>query len=208
MFASYHALLSGDLDPSRTHFWLLLGAIACEFAVAAGIILESPKEKDCRERIGMLLVLGGVTVSVIFTVALFLFDEGISGKQQTKIIALETRLEKASQDLVSFGKQNLRLKNALLPRKIMDGNQYLHWLEELSKAPQNFAVIEVVPDLEAAALAREIKLILERFGHWRVEFITNYPQPYIDEGVTLITYNTAKIDADHPPTMGPSLSAL
>jgi hypothetical protein len=192
--ALIHALNAGDLESDHTHTVLLFMTIAAEFAVAAGIILESEWPKHWRQWTGMGLVIGGVVISAIATVALFRFDEALSTKQQEKIIALDT--------------QNLRLKNAMLPRKIMAGDKFLHWLEELGKAPQNHAVIEVVPDWEAARLAQEIKFILERFGHWQVEFTSTFPQPYIDEGVTLIAYNPATIDVEHPPTMEPSMAAL
>jgi hypothetical protein len=89
-FAS--AFVAGELDPDRTHWILLAGAIAAEFAVAAGIVLESPKEKGWREWLGLVLVFGGVVVSAVFTISLFMFDEGISRGQKDKIITLETRL--------------------------------------------------------------------------------------------------------------------
>jgi hypothetical protein len=77
---------------SFTHVILLGGSIIAEFAVAIGIILESPKEKTFRERLGMVLVLGGVSIGAILTISLFVFDEGISRGQQDKIILLETRI--------------------------------------------------------------------------------------------------------------------
>lgn len=92
-FAS--AFVSGDLDPVSTHWVLLIGAIGAEFSVAAGIILESPKEKGCREKLGMALVLGGVLVSAVFTIGLFVFDEGISGKQQVDIKEARSKLAEA-----------------------------------------------------------------------------------------------------------------
>jgi hypothetical protein len=80
-----NAFFSGELDPLLTHIVLLGGAIAAEFAVAIGIVLETPKEKTLREWIGMILVLGGVSVGALFTISLFIFDEGISTAQQSKI---------------------------------------------------------------------------------------------------------------------------
>jgi hypothetical protein len=39
--------LAGELDPDWTHAALLGGSIAAEFAVAIGIIIESPWSKTC-----------------------------------------------------------------------------------------------------------------------------------------------------------------
>jgi hypothetical protein len=51
MTSIFNAFLSGGLDTFWTHFFLLGGSISAEFAVAAGIILESPKEKACEKRL-------------------------------------------------------------------------------------------------------------------------------------------------------------
>src|ERR1017187_9611314 len=85
MLTYARAFLNGELNELVTHIVLLGGAIGAEFAVAAGIILEAPKVKDFREKLGMWLVLGGVLISAVFTVGLFVFDEGISRKQQSQI---------------------------------------------------------------------------------------------------------------------------
>lgn len=85
MTTFFDAFVSGQLDPALTHVTLLGGSILAEFAVAAGIVLESPKEKTLREWAGMGLVLGGVFVSAIFTIALFVFDEGISNRQEREL---------------------------------------------------------------------------------------------------------------------------
>ena len=72
--------IGGDFDAFWTHVILLGTSIAAEFAVAVGIILETPKEKTVRERVGMVLVIGGVCIGAIFTVLLFVFDEGVARK--------------------------------------------------------------------------------------------------------------------------------
>jgi len=85
-----NAFWSGGLDAFWPHIILLGTSIAAEFAVALGIILESPKEKACREKVGMILVLGGVSIGAICTIGLFVFDEGVSRAQQSVIIQLKT----------------------------------------------------------------------------------------------------------------------
>lgn len=88
----FDAFVSGQLNASWTHGWLLGGAISAEILLAIGIWLESPKNKHLREWLGLGLVFGGVVVSAACTIGLFVFDEGISNTQLVKIAALETRI--------------------------------------------------------------------------------------------------------------------
>lgn len=76
---------SGSLGPFWPHALLLTAAIAASFAVAAGIVLENPKWS-----LANVLVVGGVAVEAACTLLLFGFDEGISSRQQEKIVILET----------------------------------------------------------------------------------------------------------------------
>jgi hypothetical protein len=62
------------------------------FTVGAGILLESPKYSATVHKVATWLVLGGIAVESLCTVLLFVVDERISNAQQSKIIALETRL--------------------------------------------------------------------------------------------------------------------
>jgi hypothetical protein len=77
-----HALLA--------HGYLLGFAVFSTAVVAAGIIWENGP-LEARE-VATRLVIWGVAAEAICTVALFVFDEGISNSQQSKIIALERRL--------------------------------------------------------------------------------------------------------------------
>jgi hypothetical protein len=81
------AFFSGSLEPFWPHALLLTFAILASFAVATGIVLESPHWS-----IANALVIGGVAIEAVCTLLLFGFDEGISDAQQSKIIALESRL--------------------------------------------------------------------------------------------------------------------
>lgn len=78
---------SGAADPFWPHVLLLAFAILASFAVAIGIVLESPHWS-----IANALVIGGVALEAVCTLLLFGFDEGISSAQQAKIVTLETRL--------------------------------------------------------------------------------------------------------------------
>jgi len=81
------AFFSGSLNPFWPHVTLLSVAIAASFAVAVGIVMENPKWS-----LANVLVVGGVAFEAVCTLLLFGFDEGISDAQQSKIIALETKL--------------------------------------------------------------------------------------------------------------------
>jgi hypothetical protein len=90
--ALLHAFIDGKLDSFKTHAVLVAVIAAAEIGLAAGIWLESPRHKNFREWIGLLLVLSGCVASVIATVALLIFDEGISRTQNGQIIALYNEL--------------------------------------------------------------------------------------------------------------------
>lgn len=85
-------VLSGSTDAGPTHAWLIGICILGSLAVAFGIILESWPPESCKAVIATVLVISGVILEGTFTVVLFVYDEAISSKQQSKIIALETRL--------------------------------------------------------------------------------------------------------------------
>jgi hypothetical protein len=89
--AYFSAFVDGRLDSLWTHA-ILVGVIAiAELALAIGIWLESPKNKVLREWFGLGLVLGGCVISVIATIGLLIFDEGISRRQNDEIIAMQAR---------------------------------------------------------------------------------------------------------------------
>jgi hypothetical protein len=146
MLTYFNAFISGELNPLFTHVVLLGGSIIAEFAVAAGIILESPKTKSFREWLGMALVLGGVSIGAVLTISLFVFDEGISRAQQSKIIALETRI---APRFISVDARN-RISEKMRP---FSSQQY-------------FGMLADVPD--AWDIWREINLALELAGWQRL----------------------------------------
>jgi hypothetical protein len=92
MLAYFSAVWAGEADPLWPHVVLLSVSIISAFTVGAGILLESPKYSDSVHRVATWLVLGGIAVESLCTVLLFVFDERVSGAQQSKIIALETRI--------------------------------------------------------------------------------------------------------------------
>jgi hypothetical protein len=89
---------SGGVDPSIPHLVLILAAVIGGFAVGIGIIWEAARGGHLWT-LPTAFVFFGVIIEATATVILFEFDEGISGSQletirdqQSKIIALETRL--------------------------------------------------------------------------------------------------------------------
>jgi hypothetical protein len=81
--------------PLVTHAALLAGDVLATIAVGVGILWESPKQSERRQRIAVWLVILGVGVETLCSVSLFAFDEAISQSQQAKIIRLETHLQSA-----------------------------------------------------------------------------------------------------------------
>jgi hypothetical protein len=87
--AFFITLLDHDDVVFVVHVYLLGGDVLATWMVAAGIIWDSsPPVKHVAHR----LVIWGVVLETLCSIALFTFDEGLSGAQQSKIIALETRL--------------------------------------------------------------------------------------------------------------------
>jgi hypothetical protein len=93
----FNAFFSGNVEPFWPHVSLLSVSVLASFAVGAGIIFEAPKYSPSIHRVATNLVIAGVVVEALCTICLFAFDEGISNAQQSKIIALETKI--ASRDL-------------------------------------------------------------------------------------------------------------
>jgi hypothetical protein len=85
MLTYLSAVLSGDAAPLWPHIILLGVTVLASFAVAAGILLESPKYSEALHGLASKLVIGGVAIEAICTISLFVFDEAISSKQQSAI---------------------------------------------------------------------------------------------------------------------------
>jgi len=108
MLTYFSAVLSGTAEPFCAHFSLISVSVAASFAVAGGIIFESPKYSPSVHRVATSLVIGGVAVEALCMVSLFVFDEAISNAQQSKIIALEKQI--ASRDLTEEQKNKVAEK--------------------------------------------------------------------------------------------------
>jgi hypothetical protein len=143
MLAYLRDFLSGTADPFWPHVILLSVSVLASFAVGAGIIFESPKYSDFVHRVAVGLVIAGVVVEAACTIFLFVFDEGISGTQQSKIIVLETRLA---------------------PRTLPDP-EVAEIVAKLKQfGGQEFTIGTF--DGEAASLARRLRVVLEK-ADWK-----------------------------------------
>ena len=91
IFAYIDQFLSGGVEPATPHLVLVWAVVIGGVAVGVGIIWEA-KRSGHLWTIPTALVFVGIVVEAAATVILFEFDEGISHNQQSKIIALETRL--------------------------------------------------------------------------------------------------------------------
>lgn len=135
MSTFFHSFISGELEPFRWHAILLGVAVLGEVLVATGIILESWPPKSVRGWVGLIFVFVGVVISAIFTIALFVFDEGLSGAQQATIASLDRQIA---------------------PRRLsLDEQKYFgHWL--ISHSGKSVRVTSYMLDFEAAFFGQEI----------------------------------------------------
>jgi hypothetical protein len=133
---------SGSVDPFWPHVLLLTTAIVASFAVAIGIVLESPHWS-----IANALVVGGVAIEAVCTLFLFGFDEGVSNAQQSKIVALEQRLA----------------ARTLSDEQLSDVSGQLR-----SFAPQTFQIIPYWKNPESLSIADRIASALIKAG-WQID---------------------------------------
>ncbi|MFZ1964848.1 MAG: hypothetical protein WAU78_15520 [Roseiarcus sp.] len=79
------AFISGTMDPLWPHVGLLSVSVAASVAVGAGIIFEGQKYSPYVHRVAFWLVVVGIVFEAVCTIFLFVFDEGISSAQQSRI---------------------------------------------------------------------------------------------------------------------------
>jgi hypothetical protein len=135
------AALSGGVDPFWPHLVLLSVSVLCGIAVGAGIIFEAPEYSSATHRKAKWLVISGVAVEAVCTVCLFVFDEGISGAQQDKIIMLEQRLAPRSLD----AEQRARIIGRIAP---FGGT---HFVGYVATSPEPLALAHQIIDCLTSA---------------------------------------------------------
>jgi hypothetical protein len=88
----WNEVLSGTSDELVTHKVLIWTSLVGEVLVSIGILLEIERPLNLKKILSFAAVIIGVVISAAGTLLLLNFDEAISGAQQSKIIALETRI--------------------------------------------------------------------------------------------------------------------
>jgi hypothetical protein len=172
---------SGGVDPLWPHVALLTVSVLASFAVAGGIIFESPKYSTSVHRIATWLVIGGVAIEALCTIVLFVFDEGISGAQQDKIIALESRL--AARTLTVEQQHSIASAVSKFPGITFEISTYRH-------------------NTEAISLSKQIMFSLNE-AKW--DFVDVYSEPIGVVGGIFVVSNSSICDAkgacseDTPP---------
>ena len=79
------------------NFVLLGGEVFATFAVAYGIVLETPENPNERQRRAVRFVIAGVIFEAIFSVGLFAFDESVMSAQGNDIHNLASLTDKAGK---------------------------------------------------------------------------------------------------------------
>jgi hypothetical protein len=134
LFAYLSAVIEGELDESY-HIWFFLAAVAGSILVGVGILLEDSwpiSRMKIRERWGITLIIIGVVIEASFTFALLTFDEGVSRKQQAKIISLETHesarvLDKKQYEAILFVRGKIKAVN-IMPEGALEPNGFASWI--------------------------------------------------------------------------------
>ena len=114
-----------------------------------------PREKTCREWIGMGLVLGGVTIGALFTISLFVFDEGIS------LLAADTIKALAHELVVTNGK--LLTAERHLADRLLTGDDFMNFMD-IDHGGQRLRIIIPKGDDEAERFAHSLEQMLGRHG--------------------------------------------
>lgn len=138
------AFIDGRLDEYWTHRALIGGSIVAEVSVAAGILLESHWPRSLKDWAAVLLIICGVSFGAIFTIGLFVFDEGISRIQQSTIEVQQSKI--------------IALESAFAPREVeLSGDA----MKALAKFSSEFQYLVIsAPGLEAEQTAGQIRSLL------------------------------------------------
>ena len=214
--AYFNAFFDGELDSFTTHAVLVAIIAAAEIGLAIGIWLESPKDKKFREWLGLTLVLGGCVFSVIATVLLLIFDEGISRGQKTRIDAqqsqLVTAIDRASDaefdaaqannaaaianaHAAQLENENLRIREAISPRLLEQGAP----ARALAQFKGTKAFVTSVPEFEARDFAKFLGITLQ-MAEWNVTFMPSRDDLFDGITVEFISGPQYHPGANGPPT--------
>ena len=165
MLTYLSALLPDTSWPFWPHFWLLFVSILASFAVAAGIILEANEYSASTHRVAKWLVIGGVAIEAACTVSLFVFDERISGAQQSTILEQQSQiisLQKSSDFLLAQG-QELAALAGRARREATNATERAAQLEKDATTARLEIANANTRAAEASEKAAKAELALEQF---------------------------------------------
>ena len=183
MLTYLNSFFSGDVDPLWPHIVLLTASVLASFAVGGGIIFESPKYSEAVHRVATKLVIIGVVVEAICTIVLFVFDEGISSKQQSTIEAQQKKV--------------IALEERLAARTISK-SQSTEMIVRLSRfAGQQFQVSPYPDDQESIDAGNQIAAVLKKAGWIQLPLAENVIGPAsVIAGVQIVALPAQKAAKD------------
>ncbi|MDP8997634.1 MAG: hypothetical protein M3O03_11635 [Pseudomonadota bacterium] len=156
IYAYISAVWAGTEDPFWPHVVLISASVAAGFAVGAGIIFEGAKYSEKTHRTAVWFVILGIAIESVCTVGLFVIDERISNAQQSKIIALETRLaprwltldecKEVSAAMVPFSGKTVRVQSYALDAEGSDlAKEIIDCMEGSKTLNVEHALASIVP---------------------------------------------------------------
>jgi hypothetical protein len=156
---------SGGFEPFWPHFVLLTLSVLASIAVGAGIIFERPKYSAAVHRVAFWLVVGGIVIEAACTIFLFVFDEGISTSQQSKIVAGEIETLRVKVDAL---RAQLAVLKILQPRNLSDEAQkrIIEKLAPLGAQPFGLAITPAME--EGSELPKQLGALLLRDCKWQM----------------------------------------
>ncbi len=188
MLTYISGFLSGMVDPLWPHVCLLSFSVAASVAVGAGIIFERPKYSESIHRVAFWLVVVGIVVEAVCTIFLFVFDEGISSAQQSKIIALETQI--APRWLNPDQQKSLKALLAKYPGRTVHVSSYMQDTEGALFAEQILRIVS-----EAGLTKDDKRMRVESFSSVTSGLaITGTETPLVDATTALFkSFNLALV---------------
>jgi hypothetical protein len=153
-----HSFLSGDLDAISVHSWLLTCSFLAEIVVGVGILLES-KFKTWKERVAAICVMSGIIAGFAATFLLFIFDEAISRVQQSKIDEQQSVIKDQQSKIVA-------LETRLSPRSLTK-EQADAVIAATKLFPAQQYALSVAPGAEPLALLCQLDGILKEHAGWQ-----------------------------------------
>jgi hypothetical protein len=146
---------SGGFEPFWPHVALLTLSVLASFSVGGGIIFERPKYSAVIHRVAFWLVVVGIAIEAVCTIFLFVFDEGISTDQKSRIDAQQSVIRDQNEEIKA-------LYGQLLPRSVPSA--LTEPLREFgaAKFPNGPLFSIMRNDAEAAEFAAEIVTAMGR----------------------------------------------